>query len=94
MVSPRQDWWSVSAKKPKDTAGFDSAVRQPLQDFSTSIGQDVNDIVFEVFATEEEATWFAEEIQSLGATRVSINRPKETPRPRSISRGRPTFLDL
>lgn len=79
MVSPRYDYWHVSADKPEDHARFDRLVPQPFQDVSRGLGYGGGgrERVYETFATEAEARRFAARIQMCGATNIHVAAPRD-----------------
>lgn len=80
MVMPRSSTWTVSATKPSDHKKFDSVAQQKLRELRDSLGYTrpgkTNEMVYEVFATEQEARDYAIYIEKFGATDISVSSPR------------------
>ena len=76
MTSPRHDLWLVSALKPKDVKQFDLLVEQPFQNSTNRLNNDLSDLVYELFRTEEEARKYAVHIRLFGARQVLVRPPE------------------
>jgi hypothetical protein len=80
MVMPRSSTWTVSATKPSDHQKFDSLAQQKLRELREGLGYtrpgNTSEMVYEVFATEQEARDYAIYIEQFGATDISVSPPR------------------